>query len=210
MARAITTLPATRSTMPSGGLLMPSSGPLFTAPEPDGDEDGDSARGLRFGPSAVIQPGGAPGPIEQVLGEHPALAGYAQGFPTNITFSEAIGFLTRDEEDVADAPFLVTAHEAAHQWWGNILCPGRGPGGNLLSEGTAHFSTLLPLTPRIAKEAIGAVGVSGGDLNRLTPIGSTPMAQGLRDARDLLRPRAGLLQLRVRIFLQSAISMHAP
>jgi len=33
-----------------------------------------------------------------------------------------------------------------------------------------HFSTLLPLTPRIAKEAIGAVGVTGGDLNRVTPI----------------------------------------
>ena len=33
-----------------------------------------------------------------------------------------------------------------------------------------HFSTILPLTPRIAKEAVGAVGVSGGDLNRLTPI----------------------------------------
>ncbi len=33
-----------------------------------------------------------------------------------------------------------------------------------------HFSTILPLSPRIAKEAIGATGVSGGDLNRLTPI----------------------------------------
>lgn len=33
-----------------------------------------------------------------------------------------------------------------------------------------HFSTILPLTPRIAKEAIGAVGVTGRDLNRLTPI----------------------------------------
>jgi succinyl-CoA synthetase beta subunit len=33
-----------------------------------------------------------------------------------------------------------------------------------------HFSTILPLTPRVAKEAIGAVGVSGSDLNRLTPI----------------------------------------
>ena len=70
-----------RSTMPSGGgLLMPSRGPMFSAPEPDGDEDGDSARGLQFGPSAVIQPGGAPGPIEQILGEHPALAGYAPLF----------------------------------------------------------------------------------------------------------------------------------
>jgi succinyl-CoA synthetase beta subunit/citryl-CoA synthetase large subunit len=33
-----------------------------------------------------------------------------------------------------------------------------------------HFSTILPLTPRIAKEAVAATGVSGGDLNRLTPI----------------------------------------
>jgi len=33
-----------------------------------------------------------------------------------------------------------------------------------------HFSTILPLSPRIAKEAIGATGVTGGDLNRLTPI----------------------------------------
>jgi succinyl-CoA synthetase beta subunit/citryl-CoA synthetase large subunit len=33
-----------------------------------------------------------------------------------------------------------------------------------------HFSSILPLTPRIAKEAIGATGVSGAELNRLTPI----------------------------------------
>jgi len=33
-----------------------------------------------------------------------------------------------------------------------------------------HFSTILPLSPRIAKEAIGATGVSGNALNRLTPI----------------------------------------
>ncbi len=33
-----------------------------------------------------------------------------------------------------------------------------------------HFSTLLPTSPRIAKEGISATGVSGGDLNRLTPI----------------------------------------
>lgn len=33
-----------------------------------------------------------------------------------------------------------------------------------------HFSTLLPLTERLAKEAVAAVGISGGDLNRLTPI----------------------------------------
>jgi len=33
-----------------------------------------------------------------------------------------------------------------------------------------HVSTILPITPRLAKEAVGATGVSGGDLNKLTPI----------------------------------------
>jgi succinyl-CoA synthetase beta subunit len=33
-----------------------------------------------------------------------------------------------------------------------------------------HVSTLLPFTPRVAKEAIAATGVTGNDLTRLTPI----------------------------------------
>jgi len=79
---------------------------------------------------------------ELKLSEFPNLATYAQGFATDITFSEGIGFLTKSE-DKAGLAFLVTAHEAAHQWWGNILTPGKGPGGNILSEGMAHFSTML-------------------------------------------------------------------
>jgi ABC-2 type transport system permease protein len=79
---------------------------------------------------------------ELKLSEFPGLAGYAQGFPTNITFSEAIGFLTKSDEK-SGAAFVVTAHESAHQWWGNILTPGEGPGGDVLSEGMSHFSTML-------------------------------------------------------------------
>jgi ABC-2 type transport system permease protein len=79
---------------------------------------------------------------ELKLSEFPAFSTYAQGFPTNITFSEGIGFLT-ESDPKSDVAFLVTAHESAHQWWGNILEPGKGPGGNILSEGTAHFSTIL-------------------------------------------------------------------
>jgi hypothetical protein len=79
---------------------------------------------------------------ELKLSEFPGLAGYAQGFGTNITFSENIGFLTRNTAK-ADVTLLVTAHEAAHQWWGNILTPANGPNGDFLSEGTAHFSTML-------------------------------------------------------------------
>ncbi len=79
---------------------------------------------------------------ELKLSEFPGIASYAQGFPTNITFSESIGFLT-ESDPKAHAAFMVTAHESAHQWWGNILEPGEGPGGDILSEGMAHFSTIL-------------------------------------------------------------------
>ena len=79
---------------------------------------------------------------ELKLSEFPNFASYAQGFATNITFSEGIGFLTKSEPKT-NLAFMVTAHEAAHQWWGNILMPGKGPGGNILSEGMAHFSTIL-------------------------------------------------------------------
>jgi ABC-2 type transport system permease protein len=79
---------------------------------------------------------------ELKLSEFPDLASYAQGFGTNITFSEGIGFLTKSDLG-SNLAFIVTAHEAAHQWWGNIVVPGRGPGGNILAEGMAHFSTLL-------------------------------------------------------------------
>lgn len=36
-----------------------------------------------------------------------------------------------------------------------------------------HISTLIPFTPRLAKEAIGATGVTGTELGRLTPIVAT-------------------------------------
>lgn len=88
---------------------------------------------------------------ELKLSEFPGLAGYAQGFTTNITFSEQIGFLTKNEPK-ANAAFMVTAHEAAHQWWGNLLSPGKGPNANILSEGLAEFSTAL-LAQKIKGEA---------------------------------------------------------
>ena len=76
------------------------------------------------------------------ISEFPAFATYAQGFPTNITFSEGIGFLAKSDPR-SHVAFLVVAHEAAHQWWGNLLTPGRGPGGNILSEGMSHYATTL-------------------------------------------------------------------
>jgi ABC-type transport system involved in multi-copper enzyme maturation permease subunit len=79
---------------------------------------------------------------ELKVSEFAGHAFYAQGFPTDITFSEGIGFLTKPDLET-DAVFVVIAHESAHQWWGNLIIPGKGPGGDLLAEGMAHFSTML-------------------------------------------------------------------
>ena len=106
---------------------------------------------------------------ELKLSEFPGLATYAQGFPTDITFSEGIGFLTKSDVKT-DAVFLVTAHESAHQWWGNLLTPGKGPGGNLLSEGMAHFSTALLMDqvkgPRARMEFLKRIEENYGDSRR--------------------------------------------
>ena len=75
---------------------------------------------------------------ELKLSEFPALAGYAQGFGTNITFSENIGFLTKNDAKT-DATFLVTAHETAHQWWGNILHTRQRPRRRLPERGDRAF-----------------------------------------------------------------------
>ncbi len=76
------------------------------------------------------------------LSEFPAVALYARGNPTNIFFSEGIGFLTGSSPRV-DQAFMITAHEAAHQWWGHIVSHGNGPGGIVLAEGAAHFATMM-------------------------------------------------------------------
>ena len=77
------------------------------------------------------------------LSEYPGYVGGAQGFPTNIVISESAGFLDRSEPG-SRGPFAIVAHEAAHNWWGALLTPGEGPGGDaLLSEGMAEYAAML-------------------------------------------------------------------
>jgi len=112
------------------------------------------------------------------LTEFPGLASYAQGFPGNITFSESIGFLAhRAAEGEADTVDFIVAHEAAHQWWGNILTPGKGPGGNVLSEGMANFSAALlveqmrgPATRRALLKKFEQEYVEGRNPDRERPL----------------------------------------
>jgi len=77
---------------------------------------------------------------------------------------------------------IVQEYFAAITWDGRRKCPVlvfSDMGGIDVEEvaekhpehvSKTHFSSLLPITPRIAKEAIAATGVTGDALNRLTPI----------------------------------------
>jgi ABC-2 type transport system permease protein len=85
------------------------------------------------------------------LSEYPDYVSRAQSFPTNIPFSEGMGFLVRPGEP--HAAEIVTAHEVAHQWWGHLLVPGRAPGADVLVEGMAHYATLRYLEARHGAQA---------------------------------------------------------
>ncbi len=76
------------------------------------------------------------------LSEFPDLETNATAFPTNISMSEGIGFLSRGESQEALA-FSVVAHEVAHQWWGHLITAGSKPGDGLMVEGMANYATLL-------------------------------------------------------------------
>ncbi|MEP7303026.1 MAG: M1 family aminopeptidase, partial [Caldimonas sp.] len=83
--------------------------------------------------------------------EFPRYAAFAQSFPNTVPFSEAIGFIARvrpdDPKDI-DYPYYVTAHEAAHQWWGHQVMGGQVQGSAMLVESMAQYSALMVMKHR--------------------------------------------------------------
>ncbi len=86
--------------------------------------------------------------------EFPRYETFAQSFPNTIPYSEAIGFIARvrpdDPKDI-DYPYYVTAHEAAHQWWGHQVMGGNVQGSSMLVESLAQYSALM-----VMKKKFGA------------------------------------------------------
>lgn len=84
--------------------------------------------------------------------EFPRYETFAQAFPNTIPYSEQIGFIARvrpdDEEDI-DYPYYVTAHEAAHQWWGHQVVGGNVQGETMLIETLAQYSSLMVMKHRV-------------------------------------------------------------
>src|SRR6185295_17414466 len=69
-----------------------------------------------------------------------------------IPYSEQIGFIARvrpgDDDDI-DYPYYVTAHEAAHQWWGHQVSAADVQGGSMLVESLAQYSALMVMKRKV-------------------------------------------------------------
>lgn len=90
----------------------------------------------RFGPYSFGHPR---------IVETPALHSSAQGWPGIVTVSEGAGFLARPDSEtmLMNGPYLLLAHETAHEWWANQVMPAAIRGHEMLTEAFASHGMLL-------------------------------------------------------------------
>ena len=87
--------------------------------------------------------------------EFPRYVRDATSFPGVIAFSEALGFNARvDGEEAIDFPFYVTAHEVAHQWWGQQVVGANVQGVGMLHETLAQYSALMVMNREVGREKL--------------------------------------------------------
>ncbi|MFD2366703.1 ABC transporter permease/M1 family aminopeptidase [Pseudoduganella sp. GCM10020061] len=78
--------------------------------------------------------------------EFPLYQQYARSFPNTIPFSESLGFINDlRNPDGVDHVFYVTAHEIAHQWWGDQVIAANVQGNPMITESLAEYSALMAL-----------------------------------------------------------------
>lgn len=78
--------------------------------------------------------------------EFPLYLPYARSLPNTIPFSESLGFINDlRNPDGVDHVFYVTAHEIAHQWWGDQVIPANVQGSEMIAESLAEYSALMAL-----------------------------------------------------------------
>jgi ABC-type transport system involved in multi-copper enzyme maturation permease subunit len=90
--------------------------------------------------------------------EIPRYQSHARSYPMTIPFSESLGFVNdmRDREGV-DHVFYVTAHEVAHQWWGDQVIAANVAGAGLITETLAEYTALMALRERDGDAAVARI-----------------------------------------------------
>lgn len=74
--------------------------------------------------------------------EHPGYSGTLHADEGLITMEEESSFLSQ-RRDSLDLPYATTAHEVAHQWWGNRLTPAHVAGAPILTESLAWYTAMM-------------------------------------------------------------------
>jgi len=91
--------------------------------------------------------------------EFPRYVRDATSFPGLLAYSESMGF--NDDrlggEEAIDHPFYVTAHEVAHQWWGQQLVAADVQGAGMLHETLAQYSALMVMEHELGQQGVRRV-----------------------------------------------------
>ncbi|MEM8490012.1 MAG: M1 family aminopeptidase [Pseudomonadota bacterium] len=76
--------------------------------------------------------------------EFPGYESFAQAFAGTIPYSEKLGFIANlADGNSVDYVTIVTAHEAAHQYWAHQLISAYAQGGTMLVESLAQYSAFM-------------------------------------------------------------------
>ncbi|GHN02483.1 hypothetical protein WSM22_39720 [Cytophagales bacterium WSM2-2] len=99
----------------------------------------------------------SPFPYKQLrIVEFPRYNTFAQSFAGTIPFSEGIGFLLKADDPAKDLDmaYYVTAHEVAHQWWGNQLMAGSTKGNAVISESLSQYTAMMVMKKNYSPELL--------------------------------------------------------
>jgi hypothetical protein len=90
--------------------------------------------------------------------EFPRYVRDGTAFPGMVSLSESMGFNARlDGGEAIDYPFYVTAHEVAHQWWGQQVVGANVQGAGMLHESLAQYSALMVMEAELGRRGMGRV-----------------------------------------------------
>jgi len=80
---------------------------------------------------------------------------FAMSVPNTIAYSEALGFTTVAKDSVI--PYFITAHEVAHQWWGDQVRAARVKGESMIVETLSQYSAGAVTRSHLGKDAFQKV-----------------------------------------------------